>query len=188
MDAFSIPLCHRGTKEDVLQEITEWVMDDKSHQNILWLYGLAGSGKSTIAATISKQLGALNRRGAFLFFKRERADQDPKAVFHTVAANHLLQLNFASGFAEHIFPFHRHLSRPTRRGSPQTTSLSTTRIDAPNTGWASLGTRLDWLILELIIFVFYPFFIILFNNTSSFLFIHKITRNGFVCTVHSYAF
>ena len=33
-----------------------------------------------------------------------------------------------------------------------------------------------------------PFFIILFNNTSSFLFIHKITRNGFVCTVHSYAF
>ena len=85
MEAFSLPLCHPDTKEDVLQEIADWVMDDKSHQNILWLYGLAGSGKSTIAATISNQLGALNRRGAFLFFKRERADQDPKAVFHTIA-------------------------------------------------------------------------------------------------------
>jgi hypothetical protein len=86
------------------------------------------------------------------------------SVFHTVAANHLLQLNFVSGFAEHIFPIHRHLSRPARRRSPQNTSttVSPTRIDTPNTGWATFGTRLDWLILELITFVFYPFFIALF--------------------------
>lgn len=63
----------------------DWIVDvDQNKQNILWLHGLAGSGKSTIANTISARLYELGRLGAFLFFERDKTDRD--AVIHTIAA------------------------------------------------------------------------------------------------------
>ncbi|KAK7676704.1 hypothetical protein QCA50_020336 [Cerrena zonata] len=85
MNAANRPLCLHSTREGVLQTIMDWVEnvnDDK--KSILWLHGLAGSGKSTIANTIAARLHNLHRRGAFLFFERNKTDRN--AVIRTMAA------------------------------------------------------------------------------------------------------
>ncbi|KAK7676720.1 hypothetical protein QCA50_020296 [Cerrena zonata] len=85
MNAANRPLCLHGTREGILQRIMDWVENvDDNEQNILWLHGLAGSGKSTIANTVAARLHELRRRGAFLFFERNKTDRD--AVIRTMAA------------------------------------------------------------------------------------------------------
>ncbi|KAK7676730.1 hypothetical protein QCA50_020306 [Cerrena zonata] len=85
MNAASRPLCLHGTRESVMQTIIDWVVNIDDHeQNILWLHGLAGSGKSTIANTVSERVHELGRLGAFLFFERDKTDRD--AVIHTMAS------------------------------------------------------------------------------------------------------
>ncbi|KAK7684524.1 hypothetical protein QCA50_012471 [Cerrena zonata] len=85
MNAANRPLCLHGTRESVMQTIIDWVVNiDDNEQNILWLHSLAGSGKSTIANTVSARLHDLRRLGAFLFFERDKTDRD--AVIHTMAA------------------------------------------------------------------------------------------------------
>lgn len=85
MNAANRPRCLHGTRESVMQTIIDWVVNiDDNEQNILWLHGLAGSGKSTIANTVSARLHELGRLGAFLFFERDKTDRD--AVIHTMAA------------------------------------------------------------------------------------------------------
>ncbi|KAK7676711.1 hypothetical protein QCA50_020343 [Cerrena zonata] len=84
MNAANRPLCLHGTREGVLQRIMDWVENvDDDGQNILWLHGLAGSGKSTIANTIARHTHEIGRRGAFLFFERNKTDRD--AVVRTMA-------------------------------------------------------------------------------------------------------
>lgn len=43
--------CLEGTRQKILQRIDEWIQDESS-QRVLWIYGMAGRGKSTIAATV----------------------------------------------------------------------------------------------------------------------------------------
>ncbi|KIM75648.1 hypothetical protein PILCRDRAFT_798830 [Piloderma croceum F 1598] len=48
------------------------MVDDRaSQQTVLWLHGLAGSGKNTISTTIASIFGNSGRLGAFLFFSTE---------------------------------------------------------------------------------------------------------------------
>lgn len=81
------PECLPGTRVDVLEEIIGWLVEfeevEDQQANVLWMHGLAGSGKSTIATTIAEHFRALQRRGAFLFF--ERSKSDPAAVIRTLA-------------------------------------------------------------------------------------------------------
>ncbi|KAK7676672.1 hypothetical protein QCA50_020354 [Cerrena zonata] len=84
MNVGTRPLCLRGTREATLAKIMNWVLDvDNAQQSILWLHGLAGSGKSTIARTVAARLDGLGRRGAFLFF--ERGKTSPDTVVQTLA-------------------------------------------------------------------------------------------------------
>ncbi|KAK7683553.1 hypothetical protein QCA50_013388 [Cerrena zonata] len=92
MDASMRPECLPGTRVSVLEEIIGWLVDsedvesedvDEQPSNVLWMHGLAGSGKSTIATTIAEHFRSLQRRGAFLFF--ERSKSDPAAVIRTLA-------------------------------------------------------------------------------------------------------
>ena len=101
MNAAFRQLCLSRTREDMLQRISDWILNvDDQEPNVLWLHGLAGSGKSTIAATISKQFGSIpsQRSGAFLFFERERSVRE--SVVRTIAAqlassNHILRLEIS---------------------------------------------------------------------------------------------
>ena len=54
--------------------------------NILWLSGVAGAGKSTIATSIASWFLGLRRRGAFLHFDRnEPINSSPDAVIRTLS-------------------------------------------------------------------------------------------------------
>ncbi|KAJ6549375.1 hypothetical protein DFH09DRAFT_988954, partial [Mycena vulgaris] len=77
--------CLPGTRREILDDITGW-LSVPSDSNILWLCGVAGSGKSTISTTISETFRGLDRLGAFLFFDRnDQARSHPAAVIRTIA-------------------------------------------------------------------------------------------------------
>ena len=63
------------------------ILDTPSpNPNILWLVGVAGAGKSTIATTIASRFLALRRRGAFLHFDRnDPVNSSPDAVIRTLS-------------------------------------------------------------------------------------------------------
>lgn len=85
MNAADRPLCLPGTRQDLLKEIIQWLMTP-SDQNILWLHGAAGLGKSTLSTTIAEYFGGLRRRGAFLFFDRNSPiESAPSRVISTLA-------------------------------------------------------------------------------------------------------
>ncbi|KAJ7721986.1 hypothetical protein B0H16DRAFT_1699419, partial [Mycena metata] len=86
MNATSRTLCSVGTRRQILDNIIEWATVPSDSGNVLWLSGVAGSGKSTISTTISESLRGLERLGAFLFFDRnDRARSHPDAVIRTIA-------------------------------------------------------------------------------------------------------
>jgi hypothetical protein len=59
--------CLTGTRVDILNFIHEWLTTPSDSENILSLYGVAGSGKSTISTTVSEYFRNLERLGAFIF-------------------------------------------------------------------------------------------------------------------------
>jgi len=77
--------CLKGTRESVLNEIELWTKDfDRSP--VFWLNGLAGTGKSTIAQTISERLFADGLLGASFFCSRDFQDRsDLRLIFPTLA-------------------------------------------------------------------------------------------------------
>jgi hypothetical protein len=67
------PACLPDTRVELLREIYQWA-GVKDEQCIFWLNGLAGTGKSTIARTISRRYFEQNRLGASFFFSRGGGD------------------------------------------------------------------------------------------------------------------
>jgi hypothetical protein len=76
--------CQPDTRLETLQFITDWLINPSGDQNILWFYGIAGCGKSTIATTIASYFRELGRLGAFLFFDRS-ATSNPSYFMRTLA-------------------------------------------------------------------------------------------------------
>ncbi|KAK6530290.1 hypothetical protein TWF694_003652 [Orbilia ellipsospora] len=118
------PLCLEGTRKDILQMIDQWVMASDD-DNILWLYGQAGTGKSTISRTIAgryssnntdqnevskgelnsknKALGgdqAVARLGASFFFNKNKEECKTAAKFVVNLATDLMQ--HVPGMKRHI--------------------------------------------------------------------------------------
>ncbi|KAF7985618.1 hypothetical protein HWV62_3939 [Athelia sp. TMB] len=85
MDGANRLPCVPGTRKDQLEEIIEWLMTPStSRQNILWVYGGVGLGKSAISTTIAKHFSGIQRRGAFLFFDR-KTPIAPTRIISTLA-------------------------------------------------------------------------------------------------------
>jgi len=69
----------------VLDEIESWVKDFKQSP-VFWLNGLAGTGKSTIAQTVSERIFADGQLGASFFCSRDFEDRsDLHFIFPTLA-------------------------------------------------------------------------------------------------------
>ena len=64
------PLCLQDTRVDVLNEIRAWA-DGEEEKCIFWLNGMAGTGKSTIARTVAREICSQGRLGASFFFLRD---------------------------------------------------------------------------------------------------------------------
>ncbi|KZP08560.1 WD40 repeat-like protein [Athelia psychrophila] len=86
MNAVSRPQCLEGTRESVLQSLSDSLTAPSAAAKVLWLHGMAGSGKSTIATTIAEHFHKCSQRGAFLFFDRNSPTQSgPDGVIRTLA-------------------------------------------------------------------------------------------------------
>jgi len=77
--------CLKGTRETVLNEIEGWAKDSKQSP-VFWLNGLAGTGKSTIAQTVSERIFADGQLGASFFCSRDFEDRSNlHFIFPTLA-------------------------------------------------------------------------------------------------------
>jgi len=65
--------CLPETRVDLLEQITAWCTDS-SGKRVYWLSGMAGTGKSTIARTVARNLHNEKRLGASFFFSRGQGD------------------------------------------------------------------------------------------------------------------
>jgi hypothetical protein len=89
--------CLPKTRLDVIKFIVEWIADGSSDQKrVLWLYGLAGSGKSTLSTTIAWMMRELRRLGAFFFFDRDIPERNA-ATMITMLAYQLAQFDTRIG-------------------------------------------------------------------------------------------
>ena len=105
--------CLRGTRETVLNEIESWTKD--FHESpVFWLNGLAGTGKSTIAQTVSEWTFADGLLGASFFCSRDFTDRsDLRIIFPTLA----FQL-------AHKYPSFRSVLAPLLQSNPDVTHES----------------------------------------------------------------
>ena len=77
--------CLRGTRETVLNEIELWTKDFNKSP-VFWLNGLAGTGKTTIAQTVSERAFADGILGASFFCSRDFGDRsDLRFIIPTLA-------------------------------------------------------------------------------------------------------
>jgi len=72
-DGSGQPLCQKGTRIDILEEIIRWAYDCSS-VNVGWLRGPGGSGKSTVAQTIADHFRLLKQLGAYTFYTRAKSN------------------------------------------------------------------------------------------------------------------
>jgi len=86
MDEFNRPTCLPKTRMDAIKSITKWVADESiDGKQVLWLYGMAGSGKSTLSTTVVEMMRSLQRLGAFFFFDRDIPERSAATVVRTLA-------------------------------------------------------------------------------------------------------
>jgi hypothetical protein len=85
MDPSRRTKCLEETRTDILKFVTDWATARRTTQNVLWLHGLAGSGKSTLSTTIACRFQEEGRLGAFLFFARDVTESSPTTVVRTLA-------------------------------------------------------------------------------------------------------
>ena len=77
--------CLRGTRVDVLLQLEHWLKDEQDHR-VLWLNGLAGTGKSTIAQSFAEISFADGNLGASFFCSQDFEDRSNlQAIFPTLS-------------------------------------------------------------------------------------------------------
>ncbi|KAJ7435140.1 hypothetical protein FB451DRAFT_950763, partial [Mycena latifolia] len=75
-----------GTRRDILDDITGWIVVPSESGSVLWLSGDEGSGKSAISTMVAEYFRGVGRLGAFLFLERnDRSRSEPGAVIRTIA-------------------------------------------------------------------------------------------------------
>jgi hypothetical protein len=87
-------LCLPGTRVEVLDEVIEWC-NGSSNQNIFWLRGMAGTGKTTISTTVASQLASNNQLGGSYFFSRGQGTLSGTAHVITTLAVQLCRASSA---------------------------------------------------------------------------------------------
>jgi hypothetical protein len=115
MDFSTRATCLQNTRIDILQSIIEWVYQCP-RQRVLWLRGLAGSGKSTLSTTIALFFQKQRKLGAFVFFDRDVDERcQPSNVVRTLAYQlGSYDSRIAEAVAHAINTTHRIMESPLR--------------------------------------------------------------------------
>ncbi|KAI5464251.1 hypothetical protein BGZ63DRAFT_439426 [Mariannaea sp. PMI_226] len=84
----SNPKCLSGTRVELLGEIHNWAQQPDA-KSILWLNGMAGTGKSTISRTLCLDFDKLGCLGANFFFKRGEGDRGSISRWFTTVSRQI---------------------------------------------------------------------------------------------------
>ncbi|KAG9097865.1 hypothetical protein FRC06_007095 [Ceratobasidium sp. 370] len=77
--------CIAGTREDIINEIGAWALRSDAGPSLAWVQGLAGLGKSSIAASVCRQLDEKHALACSFFCKRDNPElRDPRRVLTTI--------------------------------------------------------------------------------------------------------
>lgn len=82
--------CHPGTRERILAAILTWIKDNNSQEDILWIHGPTGTGKSTIMQEIAELClncppEGRHFGGTFFFSRGKPGREDDNCLFTTLA-------------------------------------------------------------------------------------------------------
>ena len=101
MDEYNRTPCLKDTRRNVIKDVMEWIADDSNEgKKVLWVYGLAGTGKSTLSTTIAQIMRKVNRLGAFFFFNSHIPQRNFSTLIRTLAYQLAM---FDARFAATIF-------------------------------------------------------------------------------------
>ncbi|GAB1519477.1 hypothetical protein RhiTH_002545 [Rhizoctonia solani] len=79
-------VCQEGTRRGVLGDIDRWIRDEDSTHKLMWIYGQAGIGKSTVATSVCQELSDKGILVVSFFCKRDdSALRDPLRLINSVA-------------------------------------------------------------------------------------------------------
>ena len=86
MDQYNRTPCLKNTRRNVIKDIMEWIADDSNEaKKVLWVHGMAGTGKSTLSNTVAEIMNSLHRLGAFFFFNRDIPQRNFATLIRTLA-------------------------------------------------------------------------------------------------------
>ena len=75
-----------ATRKEIIDAVITWASRSRVQTKVFWLYGLAGSGKTTIASSVSCDLSKRGWLGASFFFSRDvHSRSKPDQTFSTIA-------------------------------------------------------------------------------------------------------
>ena len=85
MDEYNRTTCLPNTRLDIIKDIMEWIADDSDdRKKVLWVYGVAGTGKSTLSTTIAHMMRGLHRLGGFFFYNRDIPQRNFATLIRTL--------------------------------------------------------------------------------------------------------
>ncbi|KAG9124141.1 hypothetical protein FRC07_012685 [Ceratobasidium sp. 392] len=77
--------CMLGTRTSVIEAVVGWARNQNDGQQVYWIHGFAGLGKSSIATSVCQRLDEENMLAACFFCKRDDPDlRDPRCVLNTI--------------------------------------------------------------------------------------------------------
>jgi len=81
------PRCHYDSRQELRTTITDWGTGRSSDipQQLLWMHGPFGVGKSAIAQSCAESLATENKLCASIFFSRSNKRNNPDRVFTSIA-------------------------------------------------------------------------------------------------------
>jgi hypothetical protein len=78
--------CLEGTRVAIHDKLSDWANDDASLLTMLWVSGMAGTGKTAIASTFAKNMDDQGILWASFFIDRQHAERrDPHRIVQTLA-------------------------------------------------------------------------------------------------------
>jgi hypothetical protein len=108
------PECLPNTRVELLDQIKEWI-NSPHGKCILWLNGMAGMGKSTIARTLARDWDGQGKLGASFFFSRGGGDRSQSRKlfttlsFYLAKASRIIERSICDAIREHRDIVHQSL-------------------------------------------------------------------------------
>ncbi|KZP34758.1 hypothetical protein FIBSPDRAFT_709733, partial [Athelia psychrophila] len=86
MDERKRSVCLPNTRLDAIKSTMDWFSDDSDgRQDVMWIYGLAGTGKSTLSTTIAGMMDDVGLLGASFSFDRSITERGVSTLIPTLA-------------------------------------------------------------------------------------------------------